>query len=321
MHSLIYIAIFVLSFSIVSCNQKKINENNKEEINNMNYNKLTPEEERVLINKGTEMPFTGKYTDHKEHGIYLCKRCDAPLYRSEDKFSSNCGWPSFDDEIDGAVKRIPDPDGRRTEIVCANCGGHLGHVFIGERFTEKNTRHCVNSISLNFVPEDQKKQIETEKAIFAAGCFWGVEYYFSKKTGVISTSVGYIGGELDDPSYREVCSGTTGHAEAIEVVYDPTKVNYEELAKLFFEIHDPTQVDRQGPDIGEQYRSAIFYLNDNQKAVAEKLVKILEDKGYNVATEIVKAGEFWMAEDYHQDYYSKKGGVPYCHTYIKKFDK
>lgn len=283
----------------------------------MKYNKLTPEEERVIVNKGTERPFTGMYTNHKEMGTYLCKRCDAPLYRSEDKFDSGCGWPSFDDEIPGAVKRLPDKDGIRTEIVCGNCGGHLGHVFLGEGFTDKNVRHCVNSISLNFTTGES--QDPTETAYFAGGCFWGVEYFFRKAEGVVSTRVGYMGGRTDNPTYRDVCSGTTGHAEALEVVFDPSKTSFEALARLFFETHDPTQVNRQGPDIGDQYRSAIFYANEDQKKTAKKLIALLEAKGYNVATQLSKAGAFWEAEEYHQDYYFNNGKQPYCHAYSERF--
>lgn len=282
------------------------------------YNTLTKEEERVILNKGTEMPFTGMYYNHKDKGTYTCKRCDAPLYKSEDKFDSGCGWPSFDDEIPGAVKRIPDADGLRTEILCANCGGHLGHVFEGERFTDKNTRHCVNSISLNFIPAADT--LNTAKAIFAAGCFWGVEYYFKKLNGVISTSVGYTGGHKENPTYKEVCSGNTGHAEAIEVIYNPQIISYELLAKYFFEIHDFTQIDRQGPDIGEQYRTVVYYFDEVQKNTAENLIKVLTGKGYEVATTVEKASTFWKAEDYHQDYYDVKGSTPYCHFHKKIFD-
>lgn len=283
----------------------------------MKYNKLTQEEEQVILHKGTEKPFSGKYCNHKAKGTYVCKRCSAPLYHSKDKFDSQCGWPSFDDEIEGAVKRVPDADGRRTEIICNNCGAHLGHVFIGEGFTDKNVRHCVNSISLNFISDEQ--EVKTKKAYFAGGCFWGVEYYFQKEKGVLSTSVGYMGGQLENPTYQKVCRGTTGHAETMEVVFNPSQTNFEKLAVLFFEIHDPTQINRQGPDVGEQYRSAIFYVDNEQKLVAEKLIKILRKKGYKIATHVVKAGKFWRAEEYHQQYYQKNGKRPYCHSRSKKF--
>jgi peptide methionine sulfoxide reductase msrA/msrB len=287
--------------------------------NTMEYNKLTPEEEKVIVYKATERPWTGEYLNNKEKGTYTCKRCDAPLYRSEDKFDSHCGWPSFDDEIPGAVLRIPDADGMRTEIVCAKCGAHLGHVFLGEEFTSKDTRHCVNSISMNFVPDTPQSKPATDTAIYAGGCFWGVEYYMEQKDGVISVISGYIGGTKDHPTYKEVCTGTTGHAEAVEVVFDPSKVTYEELTRLFFEIHDPTQVNRQGPDFGMQYRSEVFYRTEEQKKTAEDLIAILKNKGYKVATKVTKATTFWPAEDYHQDYYEHKGTLPYCHGYTKRF--
>lgn len=159
----------------------------------------------------------------------------------------------------------------------------------------------------------------SETAVFASGCFWGTEYMFQKEKGVLSTKVGYCGGHVDNPTYKQVCYTDTGHAEAIEIVFDPKVITYEQLTRRFFETHDPTQVNRQGPDVGEQYRSVIFYQDDEQKKVAEKLISELRGKGIKVATELVPAKKFWPAEDYHQDYYQKTGGHPYCHVYKKLF--
>jgi peptide methionine sulfoxide reductase msrA/msrB len=284
----------------------------------LKYNDLSKAESSVINDKGTEMPNTGKYNKYKEKGTYVCRKCGSALYYSDDKFESDCGWPSFDNEIKGAVLRTPDPDGRRTEIECTNCGAHLGHVFIGEQLTPKNTRHCVNSVSLEFVPA----KLETGRygtAIFAGGCFWGVEYYLQKSPGVISVTSGYTGGVVKNPTYQQVCTGNTGHAEAVKIVYDPKKTSYESLLKLFLETHDPTQVGGQGPDIGDQYRSEIFYQNEEQKVIAENNLKVLNSKGYKVATSVTKASEFYPAEAYHQDYYFKNGKTPYCHVYTKRF--
>jgi len=162
--------------------------------------------------------------------------------------------------------------------------------------------------------------MKKEIAIFAGGCFWGVEHLMKKEPGVLKTTVGYTGGKEENPTYPEVSAHATDHVEAIEIVFDPEKTSYETLAKLFFEIHDPTQVDGQGPDIGNQYLSVIFYMNDEQKKIAEKLIDILKEKGYDVATVLKKANTFWPAEDYHQDYYKKNGKEPYCHVYTKRFD-
>ena len=306
---------FLLILSVFNaCAQR--NNNGQTTTNKMEYNKLTPEEEYVIVHKGTERPYTGEYVDNKKEGTYVCKRCDAPLYRSSDKFDSHCGWPSFDDEIAGAVKRVPDADGRRTEIVCANCGAHLGHVFLNEGFTSKQTRHCVNSISMKFIPQ-QKNTLKT--AYFASGCFWGTEYFFMKAKGVKETAVGFMGGNVDNPTYEQVCEKNTGHLETTEVVYDAQKTSYEELVKLFFETHDFTQTNGQGPDIGPQYLSCIFYSSPEEKAVAEKYIEILESKGYRVATMLKPASRFWKAENYHQQYYEHKGAKPYCHKYTKIF--
>ncbi len=310
--ALVVIAIIPLTM------KSKDNPAEKSENKQMTLNKLTPEEERVIKQKGTERAFTGEYDNFYEAGTYICRQCNAPLYRSEDKFKSGCGWPSFDDEISGAISHKLDADGRRTEILCANCGGHLGHVFEGEQLTDKDVRHCVNSISMKFVPKGQEVT-KTETAFFAGGCFWGTEHLLKKFPGVISTRVGYMGGHTKNPTYKEVCDGNTGHAEANEIVFDPSKTTYEDLAKYFFEIHDPTQINRQGPDIGDQYRSVVFYSSDTQKQIAEKLIGQLKAKGLKVATELAAADTFYEAEQYHQDYYTYTGKEPYCHVYTKRF--
>lgn len=278
---------------------------------------LTPDALHILRDKGTEAPFTGEYESWEKPGTFLCRLCGFALFRSHSKFSSGCGWPSFDEEIAEHVQRQQDIDGRRTEILCARCGAHLGHVFLGEGFTDKNTRHCMNSLSIDFVEDMQVN--DTEEAIFAAGCFWGVEYYFKKLPGVLKTEVGYSGGYKNYPTYKEVCTGKTGHYEAIRVIYDPHTVDYESVAKYFFEIHNPCQIDGQGPDRGEQYLSVAFYYDDVQKNTLEKCIRFLKTKGLSMATKVLPVKTFWKAEEYHQNYYEKEGHEPYCHRYEKRF--
>ncbi len=281
----------------------------------MTYRELTPTEEQVMLHKGTEAPFTGEYWNHFLRGQYVCRRCAAPLYLAHDKFDSGCGWPSFDDEIAGAVRREPDADGRRTEILCARCGAHLGHVFEGERKTEKNVRHCVNSISLDFIPIEAAP---IERAVFAAGCFWGVEALLQDVPGVLRTTVGYAGGSTERPTYREVCSGQTGHAEAVEVLFDPARLAYRDLAMRFFEIHDPSQKNRQGPDVGSQYRSAAFPETEAQREVLNELIGRLRASGQEVVTALEPPGPFWPAETHHQDYF-RKNRQPHCHVHTPRF--
>ncbi len=278
---------------------------------------LSPKIQKVVGDKGTEAPFSGKYESYDHSGTYLCRRCGAALYQSKDKFHSDCGWPSFDEAIPNAILTLPDADGRRTEIVCAHCHAHLGHVFSGEQFTTKNLRYCVNSLSLDFV--DKENVHQTEEAIFAAGCFWGVEYYFKQLPGVLKTEVGFSGGDKINPSYEAVCQKDTGHFEVVRVLFDPRMISYETLVKFFFEIHDPTQTDGQGPDKGEQYLSGIFYYDNQQKQIAENVIHLLEAQGLTLATRLRPVSTFWPAADYHQDYYRKTGKVPYCHSRVKRF--
>lgn len=283
----------------------------------MKLNKLTPEEERVIVHKATEPPFSGEYDKFFKEGVYVCRRCGTPLYRSKNKFKSGCGWPSFDEEISGRVRRNPDPDGRRTEIVCAACGAHLGHVFRGEEFTPKNTRHCVNSLSIKFIPAGREKKIEV--AVLGGGCFWCMEAVFSRLKGVTKVISGYAGGKTVNPIYEEVSGGKTGHAEAVKIEYDPDIISFSDLLGVFFVVHDPTASDRQGNDVGSQYRSIILYADEIQKKTAKQVVANLAGEeffGRPIITEIKPLAEFYEAEKYHRDYYDKNSFRPYCRLVI-----
>ena len=280
------------------------------------YGPLSKEEKKIIESCGTEQPFTGKNLREERLGLYACRKCGTPLFRSEDKFEAFCGWLSFDDSISGKTEESPDPDGKRTAVSCVCCGGHLGHVFKRERLTEKNIRFCINSCSAVFEPQDGGR---LARAMFAGGCFWGIEDMMKKLPGVIAATPGYCGGNKDFPVYREVSVGTTGHSETVEVVYETEKLPYEKLCEYFFEIHDPSQRNRQGADIGSQYRSAIFYLTGEQKAIAEKTAKRLSKTGVYVVTEIKPFIRFWNAEPYHRNYYERNGGASVCHVWRKKF--
>jgi len=278
---------------------------------------LTPQAFEVLINQATELPFSGAYNQHTEQGSYLCRRCGLSLFRSDTKFLSSCGWPSFDDEITGAIKRLPDSDGRRTEIRCQRCDAHLGHVFHGEDLTAKNLRHCVNSLAIDFV--NSTTITDSEEAIVAGGCFWGVEYYLKRLPGVVKTEVGYIGDTTPNPTYQSVCQGCTQFLEGVRILYDKELIDYQSVIKHFFETHDPTQTNGQGPDIGLQYLSAVFCFNDAQSRIVQQLIDELTFQGLKVATQVNSMFPFWPAELSHQDYYDKKKSTPYCHTYTKRF--
>jgi len=267
------------------------------------FSELTPEEKHILKDKGTETPFTGEYNEHFEAGIFMCRACDNPLYESNTKFNSGCGWPSFDDEIEGAITHYEDLSGGqvRTEICCKKCDGHLGHIFVGEQITEKDTRHCVNSLSIRF-----KAYSKMQRATFGAGCFWSVEKLFKATEGVYLASVGYMGGDTDMPTYKEVCSGTTNHAEVVDLYFSAEKVSYTTLLNLFWENHNPTTLNRQGFDNGTQYRSIIFYHNDQQLKEVEQSINEQQKNWENeIVTQIIDSSTFFRAEEYHQNYLNK----------------
>jgi peptide methionine sulfoxide reductase msrA/msrB len=283
---------------------------------------LTPEEAKVILKKGTEPAFCGTLTDNKKEGTYTCRLCALPLFSSDSKFHSGTGWPSFFQPVDKdhvAYERDTAYGMDRVEILCARCTNHLGHVFEdGPKPT--GLRYCVNSVSLVFHEKGQplpaaSQPIKTATAYFAGGCFWGVEDRFQQLPGVIDAVSGYMGGKVEKPTYKQVCYEDTGHAETVRVVYDPAKISYRDLLARFFKFHDPTQLNRQGPDHGTQYRSAIFTSDEKQLEEARAFIaeqqKTERFRSRPIVTQVQPAkdvGAFWEAEAYHQDYHVKHGG-------------
>ncbi|NLX12564.1 MAG: bifunctional methionine sulfoxide reductase B/A protein [Phycisphaerales bacterium] len=280
---------------------------------------LNPNERAIILNKNTEPAFCGLLLDNHETGLYTCRLCGLPLFSSNAKFNSGTGWPSFFQPFDPAhvQERIDTSHGMvRTEILCARCGGHLGHMF-NDGPPPTGVRYCLNSAALRFYRDDEdlppeSRPIETQIAYFAGGCFWGIEDRFQQLPGVLEATSGYQGGKTRNPTYKQVCTGRTGHAETVRVTFDPKSITYRRLLEWFFRFHDPTQINRQGPDVGSQYRSAIFTIDNQQREQAITYIKELSDTprflGRRIVTIVEPAGPFYPAEAYHQDYHRKHGG-------------
>ncbi len=316
--------------------------------------KLTTEQYKVTQQCGTEPPFRNAYWDNKKPGIYVDIVSGEPLFSSLDKYDSGSGWPSFTQPIEGSdiVEKKDLTHGMvRSEVRSKVADSHLGHVF-DDGPGPTGQRYCINSASLRFVPVERMAeegfgaylgpfvkagliplatattattaaaklaQGNRETAVFAGGCFWGMEEILRRVPGVLQTTVGYTGGTTPNPTYKQVCTGQTGHAEAIEIVFDPAKISYEKLVGVFFRMHDPTTLNRQHNDAGTQYRSAVFYLDDRQRETAEA-VKAKVDKSGRwkrpIVTEITAVSTFFPAEAYHQNYLIKNPGGYNCHILL-----
>ena len=288
---------------------------------------LTENQYYILREKGTERPGSSEFYLHKEKGVYSCAGCGQELFSDDMKFESHCGWPSFDREISGGrIRQIEDHSHgmSRTEIVCARCNGHLGHIF-PDGPTETGQRYCVNGGALTFQSITPSAHTTLDTITLGGGCFWCTEAVFEEIRGVQSVQSGYSGGKKNKTTYEEVSEGQTGHAEVIQIVYHPAEVSLLDILKVFFTVHDPTTLNRQGADVGTQYRSGIYYRSESQRKLATDLILSLnKEKVYDqpIVTEVKPFNVFIKAEDYHQDYYQNNQTKGYCQAVIQpKLDK